>query len=380
MKVDHIEFYHVAIPLDEPFMLSWVPGYPMTENQFILVRMTTDDGIVGESAGIAIGQTYASYGLTISSFIVGRDPFDVEGFLNMLEIETTMGLRLAWLEPAFWDIMGKACGQPVYRLLGGGTNKIRAYYSTGELREPNRRVEDLIQMREKGFKAVKLRFHSLDWRDDMKVVEKAREIIGDSMEIMVDANQALRYEILQAGPRWDLKIATDVARALEEYDVYWLEEPLDRGDYEGMRELRQRTSIRIAGGEVNWRLQEFATLVQNRCLDILQPDAAYVGGISTTKKIAALAQASGLGFEPHTWGNGISLLINMQVMASSLQCKFCEFPYDPPSYTLEGRDGILTEPIEIDSEGFVHLPEKPGLGFVIDEEKLKKYGRKVFEF
>ncbi|RJP69692.1 MAG: mandelate racemase/muconate lactonizing enzyme family protein [Candidatus Abyssobacteria bacterium SURF_17] len=380
MKIEHIEFYHVSIPLDEPFMLSWVPGYPMTENQFILVRMTTDDGIVGESAGISIGETYASYGPTISSFIVGRDPFDVEGFLNMLEVEGTMGLRLAWLEPAFWDIMGKACGQPVYRLLGGGNNRIRAYYSTGELREPNRRADDLIQMRERGFKAVKLRFHNLDWREDMKVVEKAREVIGDSMEIMVDANQAMRYEILQPGPRWDLKTATDVARALEEYDAYWLEEPLDRGDYEGMRELRQRTSIRIAGGEINWRLQEFATLVQSRCLDILQPDAAYVGGISTTKKIAALAQASGLGFEPHTWGNGISLLINMQVMASSLQCKFCEFPYDPPSWTLEGRDGILAEPIDIDSEGFVHVPEKPGLGFVIDEEKLKKYGRKVFEF
>jgi L-alanine-DL-glutamate epimerase-like enolase superfamily enzyme len=120
--------------------------------------------------------------------------------------------------------------------------------------------------------------------------------------------------------------------------------------------------------------------VENRCLDILQPDATFVGGISTSMKIAALAEANGLGIAPHTWSNGIGLLINMHVMAASPNSEFCEFPYDLPGWTIEARDGILAENIDIDSEGFVHMPEEPGLGIVIDEDKLAKYGEKFFEF
>jgi L-alanine-DL-glutamate epimerase-like enolase superfamily enzyme len=283
------------------------------------------------------------------------------------------------VEPALWDIIGKAAGQPVYRLLGGGEGRLRAYCSTGELRDADRRAEDLVGLREKGFAAVKLRFHDFDWRKEIRVVEKAREAIGDSMEIMVDANQGWRAEPLASGPQWDLKTATDVARALEKHDVYWLEEPLDRMDYAGMRELREKTNLRISGAEINARFQEYAVLVQNRCLDILQPDATFVGGIAISKKIAALAQANGLGFAPHTWTNGIGLLINMHVMAAVPNTGFCEFPYDPPGWTVEGRDAILAENIDIDAEGYLHIPDIPGLGIEIDKDKFAKYGEKFFE-
>jgi len=380
MKIEHIEMYHVEIPLEEPFNPSWIPGYPQNFNHFTFIRLTTDDGIVGESAGATLGKAHEGLGSVIGPFVVGRDPFDVEGFLRVTEAATLLGMRLAWVEPALWDIIGKAAGQPVYRLLGGGEGRLRAYCSTGELRDADKRAEDLLKLREKGFTAVKLRFHDFDWRKEIGVVEKARKTIGGSMEIMVDANQGWRAEPLMPGPKWDLKTATDVARALEYYDVYWLEEPLDRMDYAGMRELREKTNIRISGAEINSRFQEYAALVQNRCLDILQPDATFVGGISTSKKIAALAQANGLGFAPHTWTNGIGLLINMHVMAAVPNCGFCEFPYDPPGWTIEARDGILAENIDIDSEGFVHLPDKPGLGIAIDEDKLAKYGEKFFEF
>lgn len=380
MKIEHIEMYHIEVPLENPFIPSWIPGYPQNFNHFTLIRLTTDDGIVGESAGVTVGKAHAGYGDVIGPFVVGRDPFDIEGFLRVGEAATLLGMRLAWVEPALWDIIGKASGQPVYRLLGGGEGKLRTYCSTGELRDPDRRAEDLLMLREKGFKAVKLRFHNEDWRKDVEVVEKARQTIGGSMEIMVDANQGWRAEVLQPGPKWDLKIATDVAHALEYFDAYWLEEPLDRMDYAGMRELRKKTNIRIAGAEINSRFQEYAVLVQNRCLDVLQPDATLVGGISTCKKIAGLAEANGLGFASHTWTNGIGLLINMHVMAATPNCGFCEFPYDPPGWTIEARDGILAENIDIDSEGFVHIPDRPGLGIAIDEDKLATYGEKFFEF
>jgi L-alanine-DL-glutamate epimerase-like enolase superfamily enzyme len=371
--------YHVEIPLAEPFAPSWIPGYPQNFNQFTLIRLTTDDGIVGESAGMTLGKAHAGYGDVIGPFTIGRDPFDIEGFLRVGEAAALLGMRLGWIEPALWDIMGKASGQPVYRLLGGGKDKLRAYCSTGELRDAERRVDDLVQLREKGFGAVKLRFHDFDWRKEIALVEAARKTIGDTMEIMVDANQGWRAEPLMTGPVWDLKTAADVARALEYFGVYWLEEPLDRMDYAGMRELREKSNIRIAGAEINSRFQEYAVLTQGRCLDILQPDATFVGGISTSMKISALAQANGLGIAPHTWSNGIGLLINMHVMAASPNCEFCEFPFDPPGWTLDARDGILAENIDIDSEGYVHMPDLPGLGIVIDEDKLAKYGEKFFE-
>ena len=379
MKIERVELYHVEIPLDEPFFPSWIPGYPQTHNHFTLIRLTTDDGVVGESAGMTLGKAHAGYGDVAGPFIMGRDPFDVEGLINVLDAASLLGMRLAWVEPALWDIMGKVAGQPVYRLLGGGTGKIRAYCSTGELREPERRAEDLVRLREKGFTAVKLRFHDHDWRREVGVVEKARATVGDSMDIMVDANQGWRAEVVRRGPVWDVKTAIDVARALERYDVRWLEEPLDRNDYEGMRELREKTNMRMAGAELNSRFQEYALLLRNRCLDILQPDATFVGGISTSRKIAALAQANGVSFAAHTWTNGIGLLVNLHVMAAVPNCEFCEFPFDPPGWTIEARDGILAETIDIDSQGFVHLPERPGLGIAIDEDKLAAYGEKFYE-
>jgi D-galactarolactone cycloisomerase len=380
MKIEHIELYHVEIPLEQPFNPSWIPGYPQNFNHFTFIRLTTDDGIVGESAGMTLGKAHAGYGDVIGPFIVGRDPFDIEGYLRVAEAAALLGMRLAWVEPALWDIMGKAAGLPVYRMLGGGADRIRAYCSTGELRDADRRADDLLALREKGFTAVKLRFHDQDWRKEVGVVERARKTIANSMDIMVDANQGWRAEPLMAGPKWDLRIAVDVARALEYFGVYWLEEPLDRMDYAGMRELREKTNIRIAGAEINGRFQEYQVLVENRCLDILQPDATFVGGITTSRKIGALAQANSLGIAPHTWSNGIGLLINMHVMASLPNCELCEFPYDPPGWTIEARDGILAENIDIDSEGYVHMPDRPGLGLVIDEDKLAKYGEKFFEF
>ncbi len=221
MKIEHIELYHVEIPLEEPFSPSWIPGYPSSFNHFTFIRLTTDEGIVGESAGMTMGKAHAGYGDVIGPFLIGRDPFDIEGYLRVAEAASLLGMRLAWIEPALWDIMGKASGQPVYRMLGGGSDKLRAYCSTGELRDADTRADDLLELREKGFTAVKLRFHDFDWRKELSVVEKARQTIGDSMEIMVDANQGWRAEPLMPGPVWDVKTAVDVARALENYGVYW---------------------------------------------------------------------------------------------------------------------------------------------------------------
>ena len=167
---------------------------------------------------------------------------------------------------------------------------------------------------------------------------------------------------LQNGP-W-------VADALAELDVYWLEEPLHRHDYEGLAALRRRTKVRIAGGEGN---REFATLRQylkHGSLDVYQPDVVWSTGILRARQLAAEVQSAGAIYSPHTWGDGLVLLANLHVAAAVSRAPFIEYPFDPPGWTPERRDFILPTPIEA-REGFVTIAAEPGLGVKIDWQRLK---------
>ena len=380
MKIERLELFHVEEPLEAPLKVAAQPGFDQASNDLTFVRMTTDDGVVGESAGMTLSRFHAGLGDTFGRFILGRDPLDIEGFGKVIQAGEALGIRLAWLEPALWDILGKVAGQPVYRLLGGGRERLRAYASTSELREPARRADDVLALRELGFSAVKLRAHSFDWRRDLEVVAAVRQAVGSDMDIMVDANQGFHFDLVPgAPPKWDLRTAAEFAHALEDFDVFWLEEPLDRNDFNGLAELRQRTRLRLAGGELNWRLQEYAELAHRRCLDVIQADAMFFGGISGTRKVAVLAEAHGLGFAAHTWNNGFSLVANLHVMAASPNCELCEFPFEPPAWSTRGRDALLAETTEIDSEGFVPVPKRPGLGIELDEDRLARFGEKFYD-
>jgi L-alanine-DL-glutamate epimerase-like enolase superfamily enzyme len=171
---------------------------------------------------------------------------------------------------------------------------------------------------------------------------------------------------------WSLKDALQVARALEDHGVYWMEEPLYRGDYEGMAQLRAATDLRIAGAEMTRELHELKTLIDRGCLDVLQPDAVLVGGITGLRRIAIMAQEAGLAFTPHTWGNGIGLMANIHLAAGIAGSPYLEFPYDPPEWTPERRDFMFSDPITVDSEGWITLSDRPGLGLTLDDDVLKR--------
>ena len=380
MRIDRLELFHVASPLPAPLRVAAQPGFEQTHNELTFVRVTTDEGTVGESAGMTLGRFHAGIGDALGHFILGRDPLDIDGFGSVLDAGEALGIRLAWLEPALWDIAGKVQDRPVYKLLGGGPDKIRAYASTSELRSPDERAENLLELKEMGFQAVKLRAHHQDWRDDVAVIERAREAVGVDLRLMVDANQGFHFSLRPGTPpKWDVDTAAAFANAIEPCDMTWLEEPLDRNNYAGLAELRQRTSIPLAGGELNWRFNEYGLLVEKQCLDILQADAMFFGGIAECRRVAALAEANNLAFAAHTWNNGFALLANLHLMAASPNCHWCEFPYEPPGSTVEGRDALLAETTKIDSDGFVHLPERPGLGIVIDEDKLQRFGERFYD-
>jgi L-alanine-DL-glutamate epimerase-like enolase superfamily enzyme len=137
--------------------------------------------------------------------------------------------------------------------------------------------------------------------------------------------------------------------------------------------------VPIAGGELNSGWHEFKVMLEKGSLDIYQPDATFGGGISDAVRVLAACQERGLSYTPHTWTNGVGFLINLQVFAAGLRDHPIEYPYEPPGWVPEVRDGILTEPIEVSSDGTVPIPDNPGLGITIDEDKLERFGELYFE-
>jgi len=377
MKITDVEAYLCHFPLAEPFHPSWIPGLPSYNNSAVILRLLTDEGIEGACAGVAFAAEWKGFPELIRLFLVGRDPFQVEDFLQVLRSAKVIGFRAWFVEVALWDIIGKAAGQPVYRLLGGSRDRVKAYASTGELRDPETRAHDALRMVEEGFRAIKLRIRNEDVRRDLAVVEAVRIAVGDDVEIMVDANQAWLIHGFGPYPKWDLKRAIAVARELERLGVSWLEEPLRMRDYEGLAILRRATSVPISGGELNDDLDDFRELINRGCYDIIQPDVTFAGGILTGRKIAAMAEAANVVYNPHTWTNGLGLAANLQLMGAIPNCTHCEFPYDPPGWTPEGRDAMLTEPITIDADGYVAVPSSPGLGVEVDWERVRAHGERI---
>ncbi len=208
-------------------------------------------------------------------------------------------------------------------------------------------------------------------QEDIGILRAVRDANPD-LTLMVDANQGHAMPGSVRIAIWDLKTALYVADALTELEVAWLEEPLPRRQFRELAELTRMARLPIAGGELNLRIEEFTILIEQRCYDIIQADAAFSEGIWGCRKIGAVAEAFGLPIIPHTWSNGIGLLANLHLAASLPNCGWAEIPYDPPAFTHEGRDRLLTTTLTIDPDGMVRLPDLPGLGIELDEAVLQE--------
>ncbi len=380
MKVDRIELYHVAIPLSKPFYPAWIPGYPQTVNRFTLLRLTTDDGVQGLAAGVAFEEEREGLGGLLGPYLIGLDPTDIATARQRIREASYLGWRNYWIEAAFWDIRGKVEGKPVWALLGGQEGgRAEVYASTGEVHPPEQRAEEVLRLREMGFRTVKLRVHSFDPAEDVAQVEAVRRAVGSSMDLGVDANQGWRVALIDDAPLWTLERATEFARACADLGVRWIEEPLDMYAYDEQAELCRRSAVPIAGAELNGGWHEFKVMLEKGSYDIYQPDATMGGGIGDAKKVLDACIEQGLGYTPHTWTNGLGFLINLHVYAAGPRDFPIEYPYEPPGWTPEARDGLLARPIEVASDSTVAVPDGPGLGIELDEEKLARYGRKYFE-
>jgi L-alanine-DL-glutamate epimerase-like enolase superfamily enzyme len=372
MKITDVRTRLLVFPLPAPFRPAWARGRELRDLTMVLVEIETDEGILGLGASHAGMEAIVAVERFVRPFWLGQDPLAVERLTGVLRDAEILGPPVYFMEIPLWDIVGKRAGLPVYQLWGGYQDAVPAYCATGEVRTPEQRVEDAWRMIEQGFRAVKLRFHHDDPRDDLAVVRAVRDAVGERLQIIVDANQA-GVEPGTTGHRtWGYATAYAVARELEELGVLWLEEPLPRHDYEGLTRLRGALNrLMLAGGEDNHGLHEFKLLLDRGCYDILQPDALLSEGIFQLRKVGGLAEAAHRLLVPHTWGNGMGLQANLHLAASLPNCPWLEFPHDPPSgWTATARDSMLAEPLWIDAAGRVAVPDRPGFGFVLDEEAV----------
>jgi D-galactarolactone cycloisomerase len=367
MRITAIHLQRLVVPLDPPFPAAWDPK-PRTRFAVTLVRVETDEGVVG----IGSGDTMDGFEAYAHLFI-GQDPLAIARHVRVLETIDFHAGRYWPLEVALWDIVGKVAGLPVATLFGGALDGIPAYASCGSLLGPAARAESALRLREEGFRALKIRVDPRRLDEGLAAVAATRAAVTDTMAIMVDLNQGWRMAG-DIAPSLGPVEARRIVAHLADYDVLWVEEPLAGTDLRGLAGLRASSpGPRIAGGEMIRTFPEVLAALDADAFDVFQGDAVLSAGMSRTRTAGELALARNRWFTPHTWTNGIGLLANLHVVAGVGGGPFIEFPYDPPGWTPERRDAMLAESIRPGRDGILRVPSAPGIGITLDESAIARY-------
>ncbi len=350
---------------------AWAPGrsYMRRSGGGTVTEVVTDQGITG----IAPGMNPAAIN-RMKQILVGRDPFDTEALGH--EMRYTNGAASNWrevaaMEIALWDIIGKVTGQPLYKLWGAAQDRIPAYASMIQLSTPEERADMAVQLQEQGWQGMKIRLHHQTMAEDIRTVELVRAAVGDDFTIMTDANQAQSSGIWQPGIQWDFTRALDTARELKNLDVYWLEEPLRRYDFDGLAELNRLVDIPLAGGENNRGVQEFKWMLEKGVYDILQPEILVTEGVQGLRAVAALALASHKMVIPHHGGGQLGTIAQLHMIGTWPHCPWLELLHDPPVAPYTNGFAIMENPPRVDAGGFVNMPREPGLGVRLNRDLVE---------
>jgi len=348
-------------------------------DRYTLVKLSTDEGIIGIGAQDVTDPSWCDYiEERVKPVLLNQviEPFYVERFARYFRSQpfgTQVSPRPCCVEMALWDIIGKKANLPVYKLLGAYQDRVKAYASVLEEYpqwNDDKWVKFVDKLVAEGFKAIKLHIGYL-WPDPEKilnVVKKIRESVGYEIDLMVDAMQAWVPQ-----PLYDFSAALKYARGLEKYEVLWLEEPLPHfNNPELSARLCDAVDIPIAGGGAMFGYHTYQTVLEKNALDIVQPDVMHAGGILEVRRIAFLAEAYGKTCVPHFWGPGVGLAATLQVIGST-NIPWVEYCYHPPAFTAEVRDSMLSSPIRIDKDGYVKIPQKPGLGVELNDQYVRQH-------
>ena len=351
---------------------------------WLFVKVATDEGLTGWGEAYTQADrepAILAHVEAMGRYLVGRSPFAIKHFTQVMYLDYALRRPamefwsgLSALEQALWDIVGKACGQPVYNLLGGACrDRLRVYangWSDGAS-TPDEHARQAAAVVERGFRALKFDPFSNPWRthigraEEQLAVERVRavrEAVGPRVEILVEVHRRL-------APNEAIRIA----RCLEPYGPYWYEEPVDPEDLDGLAEVRRQIGVPVVTGEALYSKAQFAQVFARRAADILNPDVCNCGGILALKEIAAMAEPWHVVVAPHNY-NSTTL-----GLASTLQVSACLPNFLITEYFVNfealGRE-LARAPFEV-HDGHIALPTGPGLGIELDEAALADHPMRI---
>jgi D-galactarolactone cycloisomerase len=334
------------------------------------LEIHTDQGITG------IGpDTDASLLSGISAILAGQDPFDIGVLAQRLTDARGGGASgnrgTASAEIAVWDLIGKITGQPLYKLWGGGRERVIPYASMLRLSTIQERGEQAAKQKADGWKAIKLRSSFPTMKEDIQLVEEVRKAAGDDFVIMCDGNKATLNFGATQGVAWDFTRAVQTALAYEQLKVYWLEEPLPRYDYDQLAELNRLIEMKLAGGEGNRGLNEFRDLLEKGCFDIIQPEVMSQGP-AVLRKCAVLAESMQKMCIPHEGDSRLGTICDLHLIASwpETVAPYLEIFNDQPVGNYTYPFAIFENPITLTKDGYFDLPRGPGLGMTIRQDLI----------
>ena len=337
-----------------------------------LITVITDEGLTG------LGSVFTNDDLVKSALAVLEPLYLGENALEPERVSEKLHQNMFWLgrggsithaisgiDIALWDLLGKATGQPVGRLLGGRyRTRVRPYASV-LMQSPSILQEYLLQLKDQGFRAFKIGWGPFGRQSnalDEEIVKAARDAIGSDDLLMVDAGGSDAF--WNNGYKWALR----TSQMLADYDVAWFEEPLKPDALQDYILLRQKAPVPIAGGEVLTRRQSFQPWLQAGAFDIVQPDVTKVGGISEERRIAWMAQDNGIRFIPHGWNTAIGLAADLQLASAFADTEMVEYLTGSPYV-----DEIVEDGWRLDDDGMLPISDKPGLGITLNAEAVSKY-------
>jgi L-alanine-DL-glutamate epimerase-like enolase superfamily enzyme len=370
VRVERVEAIPVAIP--EPNDFGAV-------RHLTLVKLTADDGRVGWGEAVTTwpeaNAATAKVIEGLAPLVAGRDPVESDAIWDDLRQHTfwyghggIASFAISALDIAVWDLKGKTCGQPLVNLLGGAVHErlptiISAHAHKEDLGEMAEEVAGWLEQGHHGYKfGMGKRGNArlgVDHERDVEFVRLIREAIGPDKWIMPDNGYYTP---------WDLRSALRRIKAWEEYDVRWVEEPLDQSNLHGYRVLREHVQTMLAFGEREWNVRDYERLVRTGLVDVVGVDPGRVEGVTACRKIVERIEAERCYFNAHAWSSAIVSAVSLALTAASTASLLFEIkPLPNPM-----QDELVAEPLQA-TDGWISAPTAPGLGIEVLEDAVRRY-------
>ncbi len=352
---------------------GWSAEIKPEDSIHALIAVNTDAGVTGFGSVFTDARLVAAALKVLEPLFAGEDALQPERVTEKLHQNTfwmgrggSLTHTISGIDIALWDILGKVAGLSVSRLLGGRHRERVQPYCSLLMEEPKRMKDVVAEYRAKGFTAFKIGWgpfgRALDHKLDEAIVKAAREAAGPKSKLFVDAGASDAY--WPHGLKWAIR----TAHMLKDFEIGWFEEALRPDAIDDFCELRRQSPVPIAGGEVLTRRQAFIPWLTRGAFDIVQPDVTKVGGISEQRRIAWMAYDFGVKYIGHGWNTALGVAADLQMATAFPETDLVEFIGGSPYV-----DGITVDPFVLDKEGYLKIPDRPGLGVEIDRKKLARY-------